>query len=440
MSKLLTPFLLLAGSVAVFAGTDVLPNANATVAGNSTVAQDNSPSRYQEVVAASQFSQFTSPITIIALGFRSAVNTGPVSFQAASEQITLSTTQASANTKSGALLSTTFANNVGPDATQVFSGTLFGSAPGCSGPAPCPFNLVIQFTTPFTFDPTKGNLLMDIVASGAVAGSTGSFDAEGFPNTTNSTIVSVAGTPSQSTGTLSPGGYVTEIQTAGATYYFPQLAFGTGWQTTLTYVNYSPVSVSCTTTFYGDPGTPLLVPFGGAPASSRTDALAPGADLHVQTTAATTAANVEGWAMGTCSYPVQASLLYRYYNAQGVAQGEAGVNASVEPATEFVTFAQASSSASTGIAYGNPSAATANVTVTALSSAGLALGSTSFELSPNAHTANNIGPLLGLASFTGSVQIVSTAPIISLSLNAEAFPVFSGLPPGDLSSGTPLAQ
>jgi len=61
-------------------------------------------------------------------------------------------------------------------------------------------------------------------------------------------------------------------------------------------------------------------------------------------------------------------------------------------------------------------------------------------LSPNAHTANNIGPLLGLASFTGSVQIVSTAPIISLSLNAEAFPVFSGLPPGDLSSGTPLAQ
>jgi hypothetical protein len=39
---------------------------------------------------------------------------------------------------------------------------------------------------------------------------------------------------------------------------------------------------------------------------------------------------------------------------------------------------------------------------------------------------------LGLSSFVGSVQITSTIPIISLTLNAEAFPVFSALPPGDL--------
>jgi len=44
-----------------------------------------------------------------------------------------------------------------------------------------------------------------------------------------------------------------------------------------------------------------------------------------------------------------------------------------------------------------------------------------------------------LANFTGSVQITSTVPIISLSLNAEAFPVFSALPPGDLPGSTPLA-
>jgi hypothetical protein len=57
---------------------------------------------------------------------------------------------------------------------------------------------------------------------------------------------------------------------------------------------------------------------------------------------------------------------------------------------------------------------------------------------PKAHGAANIGPLLNLSSFTGSVQITSTVPIVSLSLNAEAFPVFSPLPPGDLPDGTML--
>jgi hypothetical protein len=105
------------------------------------------------------------------------------------------------------------------------------------------------------------------------------------------------------------------------------------------------------------------------------------------------------------------------------------------PATEFVTFAETK----TGIAYANPSTTAATVTVTVLSSAGLALGSTVVQLAPNAHGAANVGPLLGLNSFTGSVQITSTVPIVSLSLNAEAFPVFSALPPGDLPSGTALA-
>ncbi|HET9375353.1 MAG TPA: hypothetical protein VFO40_10290, partial [Chthoniobacterales bacterium] len=216
--------------------------------------------------------------------------------------------------------------------------------------------------------------------------------------------------------------------------YFPHIAFGGGWQTTATYVNYSQQSVTCQTTFYSDSGAQLLVPFGGTPVSSRIDELAPGADLHQQTTADPAAPTVGGWAMAACSAPIKASMLYRFYN-QGVAQGEAGVNAMTAPATEFVTFAETR----TGIAYANPSATEAAVTVTVLSSAGLALGSKVVQLAPNAHGAANLGPLLGLNSFTGSVQITSTVPIVSLSLNAEAFPVFSALPPGDLPSGTPLA-
>jgi len=145
------------------------------------------------------------------------------------------------------------------------------------------------------------------------------------------------------------------------------------------------------------------------------------------------ASAVTGWAQAQCTGPIKASLLFRYY--QGAApQGEAGVNASTAGATEFVTFAQTQ----TGIAYANPSTASANVTIAVLDAGGLSLGSTTLTLQPNAHGSASVGPLLGLSSFTGSVKITSTVPIISLALNAEAFPVFSALPPGDLPDGTAL--
>lgn len=49
-----------------------------------------------------------------------------------------------------------------------------------------------------------------------------------------------------------------------------------------------------------------------------------------------------------------------------------------------------------------------------------------------AHGSANLGPLLGLQGLTGLVEIISSTPVISLSLNAEAFPVFSSLPPGTI--------
>jgi hypothetical protein len=52
--------------------------------------------------------------------------------------------------------------------------------------------------------------------------------------------------------------------------------------------------------------------------------------------------------------------------------------------------------------------------------------------------AANPGPLLGLQNFTGFVEVTSSVPIVSLSLNFEAFPVFSSLPAGELSDSTAL--
>jgi hypothetical protein len=428
--------LLVAGCTAVFGQPVVVPNAQATAPGNVPINVGSKANRIQQIIGSGQF---LGPIVITGIRVRSAPGTGPVSFNNPSYKITLSTTQAYPNTNNGHNLpSATYANNVGPDATVVYNAAVSGSSPGCAAPGPCPFDLAIAFATSFSYDPSKGRLLVDLVNSAVTGTPTGKLDGVVFPDSTTSSIASVSGNPTQPTGTLLLAGFVFELDTSTpaltSSYYFPQIAFGGGWQTTATYVNFSQQLVTCQTTFYSDSGAPLLVPFGGAPVSSRIDELAPGADLHQQTTADVAAAVSGGWAVAACSAPIKASMLYRFYK-QGVAQGEAGVNAMTAPATEFVTFAETK----TGIAYANPSTAEATVTVTVLSSAGLSLGTKVVQLAPNAHGAANVGPLLGLNSFTGSVQITSTVPIVSLSLNAEAFPVFSALPPGDLPSGTPLA-
>jgi hypothetical protein len=217
-------------------------------------------------------------------------------------------------------------------------------------------------------------------------------------------------------------------------YYFPHFALGGGWQTTITHINYSPDQVTCVTTFFSDSGDPLSVPFGESEVSSRMDMLAPGGVIHQETTAALGDPEVGGWAQARCSGPIKTSLLFRFYQ-QGVPVGEAGVNAMATPATKFVTFADQT----TGVAYANPSADSAQITLSALDSSGVKLADKILTLLPGQHGAQNIGPLLGLENFRGSIRIVSTVPIVSLSLNFEASPAFSSLPPGELDDSTPLA-
>ena len=217
------------------------------------------------------------------------------------------------------------------------------------------------------------------------------------------------------------------------TYYFPHLAVGAGWQTTITYINFSPQQVSCRTDFLSDQGTPLMVSFADqGTVVSRPDVLPPGGSVHQETNVELSALLAPGWARATCSGPVKASLLFRQFK-EGVPIAEGGVNAAEVPATRFVTFSeQGEGKQGTGVAYANPSDTEAVVTFTARDADGLTLASVDKKLSPNGHAAQNMAPLFGLSSFTGSLEVTSTVPIVSLSLNVEAAPVFSSLPPGEL--------
>jgi hypothetical protein len=111
---------------------------------------------YQQVYNHGQFG--VAPITITDLEFfNTQFNSGATAMTSGTWTISLSTTAADSNT-----VSSTWASNIGTGNTMVFSGNLsqawtFGDT------------LQILLSTPFTYDPSQGNLLMDVVASGVSA-------------------------------------------------------------------------------------------------------------------------------------------------------------------------------------------------------------------------------------------------------------------------------
>jgi hypothetical protein len=124
---------------------------------------------YQQVYNAGQFS---GPITITGLEFfNTQVDFGATSMNDGNWTVSMSTTSADWNT-----LNPNFTSNIGANNTQVFNGDLV--QPWTFGDT-----LTINFSTPFTYDPSKGNLLMDVMVSGATdAGGPIYFDTNGYNN------------------------------------------------------------------------------------------------------------------------------------------------------------------------------------------------------------------------------------------------------------------
>jgi hypothetical protein len=124
---------------------------------------------YQQVYNSGQFS---GSLTITSLEFfNTQLNTGATAMNSGNWAISLSTTSADWNT-----LSSTFASNVGADNTLVFNGNL--AQPWAFGDT-----LQINLSTPFTYNPLNGNLLLDVVVTGASqSGGTLYFDTNGYNN------------------------------------------------------------------------------------------------------------------------------------------------------------------------------------------------------------------------------------------------------------------
>jgi hypothetical protein len=149
------------GSTVVARGDAIIaPGGLADVSGNSNnIAPFNSwsPARMQQVYAASSFGNGSGPEYIRAIAFRSAEQFG--------ESIPDVTVALSTTNRGPDQLSPTFADNTGPDASVVYQGTLpiFSTDPTTADAShPRAFDVVINLQKPFLYDPSKGNLLLDI--------------------------------------------------------------------------------------------------------------------------------------------------------------------------------------------------------------------------------------------------------------------------------------
>jgi hypothetical protein len=155
------------------------PGAVATTEGNfdNLYPFNGAPIRYQQVVSATEFSGGAGWINQIVL--RPDASSGAAFSETLTNvQINLSTTKTPING-----MSKTFAKNVGSDETIVWQGALpLSSAFSGPGGGPMAFDIVINLQTPFFYDSTQGNLLLDV--RNFSGGSTTQMDAQDAPDTT----------------------------------------------------------------------------------------------------------------------------------------------------------------------------------------------------------------------------------------------------------------
>jgi len=140
--------------------SQVVPNGLEDVAGNSNTGAlvgSRRPTRHQQVYSGAEVDSGV----IVSIRFR---QDELMATTAATCTWTDATVILSSTTAAVDALSSTFADNLGADATVVFQGDLVISNTDIVSD-PRPFEYHIPFTTPFTFDSSTGlNLIVDITA------------------------------------------------------------------------------------------------------------------------------------------------------------------------------------------------------------------------------------------------------------------------------------
>jgi len=208
-----------------------------------------------------------------------------------------------------------------------------------------------------------------------------------------------------------------------APVYFPQLADGGGYTTTVILTNPSAATQAGTISIFDDAGNALSVrPVGGDIGSSFSYSI-PAAGTFVFRTDGSPESVRVGWARVTpnsgSTAPAGAGVFS--YSPGGMLVTESGIP-STAPATRARIYIDRSKGHDTGIAISNPGSSAIAVTMQAYQTNGTSAGSgpAVIDLAPNGHRAAFAGQLIsGLPDgFTGIADLTSSVPFAALTLRS----------------------
>ena len=206
--------------------------------------------------------------------------------------------------------------------------------------------------------------------------------------------------------------------------YFPQLADGGGYTTTLLLLNTSSETETGTIQILDDKGVPLVVsPVGGIADSSFKYSIPPGGALHLQTDGFP-AATKTGWAklMPDSGAPTPVGSGVFSYSTQNILVTESGVPGTVTT-THARVYVDLSGGHNTGLAIAAPGNQGAAITLAAFQRDGVtAIGSSqgAVGLPANGHIARFATEFIsGLPDgFSGVIDIRSVTPFAPLTMRS----------------------
>jgi hypothetical protein len=232
-----------------------------------------------------------------------------------------------------------------------------------------------------------------------------------------------------------------------APLYFPQLADGGGYSSTVVLLNTSRAVESGKLNLFSDSGDPLVVQqVGGTSASAFVYSIQPGGVFVFQTAgfpADATTGSVQ--VVPDPETPCPAGAGFIGYWRENVLVTESGVPAAI-PTTHARIYIDQSGNHSTGLAVANPGSPGISVAFRAFLADGstpAGTGAASVNLGPNGHTAGFVPQLVsGLPEgFAGVLDVSSPSPFVALTLrsltNARGRFLLTAFPVADATRPAP---
>lgn len=215
-----------------------------------------------------------------------------------------------------------------------------------------------------------------------------------------------------------------QSQAGSTTTYFPQIANGANFRTSIVVINPSTVDASGQLRFFRSDGAGFPLPLTGGTSESSVGVRIP-ARGAVRLDSTGRGSLQAGWAVLTTDVAVTANAVFQTFSGPAVIS-EAGVSAS-RLIRRFTIFVDTIGTARTGLALANPVAAPVSMTMRLFNKNGAEVTTSPVRLTllPNQHISRFIDQLLpnvpGIAEFEGSLLVEADGDISAVSFRFDNF-------------------